>query len=307
MKLTNKGRLTAAALFAAAALGLVAAAFYDLAIDQALYAPGNPVAIVFEAFCYWPLYLPFALIGAVWTFLRRDNPSMHVLGEVLVVLTYYILFNQSLPNLASRGLLPLEGTALTFAALVMTFIATVATVSLASRWDRPTLRRMEFMAKFGIALCVADNIVINLLKVLWTRARFDDMMAAGDFSLFSPWYQFGTQAGNTSFPSGHTAAACGVLTLLLLPLLFERWRKRGAALVAGCVLYIAASGFFRMMIGRHFLSDTLAAAIIMGLLFLLLTHTGRFARGLARALAPEPEQAPPDTEPLTEEPQPDEE
>lgn len=277
-------------MFVLAAGLLALAAFFDLQIDQALYAPGNPVAIVFEAFCYWPLYLPFALLGAVWTFLRRDNPSLHVLGEVLVVLTFYILFNQSLPNLVRRGLLPLSGNALTFAALALTFVATVAVISLVSRWSRPTLRRMEFFAKFGVVLCVADNIVINLLKLLWTRARFDDMTAAGDFSLFTPWYRLGTQPGNTSFPSGHTAAACGVLTLLLLPLLFEGWKKRWGALLAGCTAYIAVSGFCRMVMGRHFLSDTVAAAVVMGLLFLLLTHTRRFARGLARATAEEPEE-----------------
>lgn len=277
------------------ALGLVAAALlavaarFDLAIDQAVYAPKNPVAILFEAFCYWPLYLPFALLGAVWTFLRRDNPSFHVLGEVLVVLTFFILFNQSLPNLVERGLLPLEGAALTFAALALTFVATIAAVSLASRWDRPTLRRMELLAKFGVLLCVADNIVINLLKLLWTRARFDDMLAAGDFSFFSPWYQFGSQAGNTSFPSGHTAAACGILTLLLLPLLFERWEKRRGILLASCLLYIAASGFCRLVMGRHFLSDTVAAAVVMGILFLALSCNRRFAAALARAKAPEKE------------------
>ena len=290
LKLTRSQRLSTAALFLLAAILLAVAAFFDLQIDQALYAPDNPVAIVFEAFCYWPLYLPFALLGAVWTFLRRDNPSLHVLGEVLVVTTFFILCNQSLPNLADRGLLPLADTTVTFAALVLTFVATVVMISLASRWDRPTLRRIEFLAKFGIALCVADNIVINLLKVLWTRARFDDMTAAGNFSLFTPWYRFGAQSGNTSFPSGHTAAACGVLALLLLPLLFERWQKRWGALLAGCVAYIAVSGLCRMVMGRHFLSDTVAAAVIMGLLFLLLTHTPQFACGLARATAPEPEQ-----------------
>ena len=269
LKLTRSQRLPTVALFLLAAVLLAVAAFFDLQIDQVLYAPDNPVAIVFEAFCYWPLYLPFALLGAVWTFLRRDNPSLHVLGEVLVVTTFFILCNQSLPNLADRGLLPLADTTVTFAALVLTFVATVVMISLASRWDRPTLRRIEF---------------------LWTRARFDDMTAAGDFSLFTPWYRFGAQSGNTSFPSGHTAAACGVLALLLLPLLFERWQKRWGALLAGCVAYIAVSGLCRMVMGRHFLSDTVAAAVIMGLLFLLLTHTPQFARGLARATAPEPEQ-----------------
>ena len=93
---------------------------------------------------------------------------------------------------------------------------TLIAISLASRWDKPTLLRMELVAKFGILLCIADNLVINLLKILWNRARFDEMAASGDFSAFSPWYLPGGNGG-TSFPSGHTAAACGILVLLLLP------------------------------------------------------------------------------------------
>lgn len=274
-----------AALGLAAALLLAAAAFYDLAIDQALYAPHNPFGIVLEAFCYWPLYLPFVLLGAVWTFLYRDNPSRHVLGEVLVIAVFYVLFTQSLPNLARRGLLPLSGTALTLGAVVLTFAATVAAISLASRCSRAALIRLDFLAKLGIVLCLADNVVINLLKMLWSRMRFDDMAAAGDFSAFTPWYRWGAVASNTSFPSGHTAAACGVLVLLALPALFDWWKGKELALTAGCYGYIALTALSRLIMGRHYLSDTVAAAVIMTLLYLAITHTRRCRRGLESALS----------------------
>ena len=285
VKLKKDQKLLLAGLGLLAALLLAAAALYDLAIDRALYSPQNPFGIVLEAFCYWPLYLPFVLLGAVWTFLYRDNPSRHVLGEVLVIVVFYVLFTQSLPNLARRGLLPLSGTALTLAAVVLTFVASVAVISLASRWDRPSLARLDFLAKLGIALCVADNLVINLLKVLWTRMRFDDMAAAGDFSAFTPWYRWGAVAGNTSFPSGHTAAACGVLVLLALPALFDWWKGKELALTCGCYAYIALTALSRLIMGRHYLSDTVAAAVIMTLLYLALTHTRRCRRGLEQALA----------------------
>ena len=285
MKLKKNQKFLLAALGLAAALLLAAAAFYDLAIDQALYAPHNPFGIVLEAFCYWPLYLPFVLLGAVWTFLYRDNPSRHVLGEVLVIAFFYVLFTQSLPNLARRGLLPLSGTALTLGAVVLTFAATVAAISLASRCSRAALIRLDFLAKLGIVLCLADNVVINLLKMLWSRMRFDDMAAAGDFSAFTPWYRWGAVAGNTSFPSGHTAAACGVLVLLALPALFDWWKGKELTLTAGCYGYIALTALSRLIMGRHYLSDTVAAAVIMTLLYLAITHTRRCRRGLESALS----------------------
>ncbi len=281
MKLTRNQSLLLAALGVLAVLLLGAAALCDLSIDQALYAPKNPAAILFEAFCYWPLYLPFVLLGMVWTFLYRNHPTRRTLGELLVVATLFILLNQSLPNLVQRGLFTLEGAGLSFAALVLTFVGTLAAISLASRWDKPTLLRAELVAKLGILLCISNNIVINLLKLLWNRARFDEMAAAGDFSAFSPWY-LPCGNGGTSFPSGHTAAACGVLALLLLPVLFERWKGKEMLFTAGCYLYIGVSAFFRILIGRHFLSDTVAAAVLMTILFLLLTRSRRFSNALSR-------------------------
>lgn len=295
MKLTKHQTILLAVLGIAAA-GLVAvAAFCDLSINQALYSPSNPVAIIFEAFCYWPLYLPFVLLGMVWTFLYRRDPARHVLGELLVITAFFILFNQSLPNLAERGLFSLSNAAMAFASLALTLIGTLAVISLASHWDKPTLVRTELAAKLGIALCIADNVVINLLKLVWNRARFDEMAAAGSFANFSPWYLPGGNGG-TSFPSGHTAAACGILVLLILPVLFKRWKGRELVLTICCYLYIGVSAFFRVMVGRHFLSDTIAAAVIMTLLFLLLTHSRRFSAALQRVQSTEFTADTPDSE-----------
>ena len=41
----------------------------------------------------------------------------------------------------------------------------------------------------------------------------------------------------------------------------------------------------RMVMGRHFLSDTVMAAGVMALLFVALTHMGAYRRSLAATLA----------------------
>lgn len=281
LTLNKPQRIFFAALAALAAVLLAAAAFCDLPLDQALYAPGNPFGIVLEAFCYWPLYLPVALLGAVWTFLYRQNASRHVLGEVLVIAVFFGLLSQSLPNLSARGLLTLSDSMVAFLSLALALALTVLLISIVSRWSRATLIRADFLFKFGVALCLADNVVINALKLLWRRPRFDDLTAAGNLASFRPWY-LPLGPGGTSFPSGHTAAACGVLTLLLLPLLFERCRGRELAIAGGCYGFIALAAFSRLIMGRHYLSDTVAAAVLMTLLFFALTKTRRFAGALAR-------------------------
>lgn len=275
--LLKKSEKISFALLGMLAVGLMAVALqYDLALDHMLFSPKNPFAIIMEAFCFWPLYLPFALLGAVWANLYTSDVR-RILGDLFVVLTFGGLLFLSLPNLAERGLTAGYSSPL---AILLIFVLTLTAIKLAGRCGKGTLLRLEFFAKFGIVFCIANNAIINLMKLLWTRMRYDDMAKLGDFSSFTPWVRFGEVAGNTSFPSGHTAAACGILLLLLLPRLFAKLRGKELALIAICYGYIALSGFARMVIGRHYLSDTVAAAIIVTLLFFLLTSLPAFRKRL---------------------------
>ncbi len=280
MKLTKTQKYLFIGLFAAAALLLLVGARYDLAFNKAIYQPSSLIAGLMEALCWWPLYLPVALLGAVWAFLHRDNPGLHVLGEVLLVVFFFILFAQALGYLAKRNILPLDGLWFTGLQLALTLLCTIAALSFTARFGKADLIRLDFIAKTGILLCAADNIVINLVKVIWARTRFDDMAATGDFSAFSAWYHPGG-AGGSSFPSGHTASACGILLLLLLPAVFDALKPKATLLTGISLGFIAFSAFCRVWIGRHFLSDTAAAAAIMAAVFLLITQSPLFAKRLA--------------------------
>lgn len=121
-------------------------------------------------------------------------------------------------------------------------------------------------------------------------------------------------ADGPSFPSGHTVTVTvwvGVLLLVLLPVVPERWRRR--AVVAGAVLVVLV-GLTRLFLGVHFLSDVVVGWLV-GLAWLAVTTaafrawrgTGAPGRGAAlhegldeglepesaAALAPVPEHDPP--------------
>ena len=51
------------------------------------------------------------------------------------------------------------------------------------------LGRARFVCFWGTVYFAAELIAINLLKLVWARTRFDDMLAAGDFSRFTSWLQ----------------------------------------------------------------------------------------------------------------------
>jgi membrane-associated phospholipid phosphatase len=106
---------------------------------------------------------------------------------------------------------------------------------------------------------LASVVTVWALKIPWGRWTPRDIAAAGDPSLFSPWYLPQGANGHYSFISGHTSFAFVVVALVLV---LARTRR---ALTVGLLLcltwgVIGAAG--RVVLGAHYPSDTLAAAAI---------------------------------------------
>ena len=139
---------------------------------------------------------------------------------------------------------------------------------------------------------LAGLAAINIIKAVWQRTRFDDMLTAagggfeGAFAQFTSWMQpFGN--GGSSFPSGHTAAACSVFILTLACDVCLKWNRRRTLVWALCWAYVAFMALCRLVIGRHYLSDTLAAAFVMLLLYLGMRKTKWYRAGARELTAPD--------------------
>lgn len=116
------------------------------------------------------------------------------------------------------------------------------------------------IAYLATTLLLGPGLVVEaLLKPHWGRARPKDLSVFGGAAAYTPPWQIADQCDhNCSFVSGHAAIAFWVTAYaFLLP---PRWRVAG--MLAGLVFGFAV-GAVRIMQGAHFLSDVVAAGLIV--------------------------------------------
>jgi lipid A 4'-phosphatase len=124
-----------------------------------------------------------------------------------------------------------------------------------------------------VSLLLGPGLLVNVvLKDHWARPRPGMVTDFGGDMNFRPWWDpRGTCTDNCSFVSGETSSAVWLAApALLVPL---PWRT---AAFAGVAVYAAGIGAMRLLLGGHFLSDVLFAAIFTGLV--IWTVHGRLLR-----------------------------
>jgi membrane-associated phospholipid phosphatase len=97
-----------------------------------------------------------------------------------------------------------------------------------------------------------SGLIAQLLKFAFPMPRPKTLLGNAHYAHFIDGY---THVGNASFPSGHTASAFGLATLLCL---FSPDKKWGILYLLLAILV----GYSRIYLGQHFLQDVLAGALI---------------------------------------------
>jgi len=128
-------------------------------------------------------------------------------------------------------------------------------------WRRPSL----FLV---LTFALGAGVIINdVLKEHWGRPRPRQVIEFGGLQPFRPYYQPNFTASpepSKSFPSGHASLGYYFFTLAFLGIIYASsvlyWL--GIALGWGLGILLSLS---RIAQGGHFLSDTLASALIMWL------------------------------------------
>lgn len=149
--------------------------------------------------------------------------------------------------------------------LVVAAAVLPAGVTLAMRmfWPRRRAPMSSRAALFvALSLALGPGLLVNaVLKETWSRPRPGMVTEFGGDHAFMPWWDpRGSCRSNCSFVSGETSSA----VWMTAPALLAPPAWRGIALGAAA-LYALAFAFIRLLMGGHFLSDVIFAAVFTGL------------------------------------------
>lgn len=264
-KITCPSHRTIICIYLSGVALLALGSFFDYPISCALYDESNSFAIFFAAFGEYPAYLGLTAAGAM--ILTAHSRQHSLMGMLQCLCGLILVVSGTLLTCNTPGNYPdwPAGAAIA-AGLFMTAITIAVSVSLCHGADPAAVDRVALV--FCLAI-LGQLLLVNILKVLWGRPRMR-LVAANSRVSFLPWWQPDTSLKNTltaagvaadefkSFPSGHTADATMAMLLAALPCIapkLEPYRKKlfWFGFIIACV-----TGFTRIIMGAHYLTDVTA-------------------------------------------------
>ncbi len=274
------------------AVMLIIGTFLDYPLSASLYNPTSGFGLILAAYGQLPSSAGAVLAGTLFLIGRSRNKRavrvwQTVIGLVMIGVGIYMLCENPVEYMNMNLVL----------SCVIALVITALMMALAVFVSR-NARKEDILqvATVFLLTIVAQMALINLIKIPWGRPRMRLIMT-DDRAFFMPWYQPGTALKDTltaagvaaeefkSFPSGHTGHAVILMLYGLLPWLqggagrSDRPGRKPALLseTPSIRLFVwigfgwaALVAFSRMIMGAHFLSDTVVGFAISFLCVLLI-------------------------------------
>ncbi|WP_239255307.1 phosphatase PAP2 family protein [Listeria ilorinensis] len=238
-------------------VALILFSFIDLPVSKAIANP-DPTARPFCQFMYIFGEMAssvFLVVGSAIFFRAakyKSHPLVRVWNIFFTILTFLLALFMAVMMITFRiERLPDP----TLATIIILFVL-VATWILCDRFwllkqDQTAILRLERVAYLLIVYSILLNMVINVIKPIWGRVRFRDLLS--DYSNFSPWYLIQGVAGAASFPSGHAANAISAIGLALYVDPSKPGRVKKVFYFG--VIWGLTVAISRVFFGAHYLSD----------------------------------------------------
>ena len=251
---------------------LIFAGFYDLPISLAVADPMSPFGRLLEIVGEVPAILftsfNFSLIAVC--LLKRGAQKERIIAALSVVGmvgTAYYTSNATLGYIrdwrADLGLGFMSGGMKLFVALLLAALFSALFLFIAFHIERERLERFLTAAAHCVLAAVLTLVIIWAFKLVWGRVRFRQLE---DISMFTPFWHPNGYNGYFSFPSGHTANATVILTLLYYS---DHMKQKGRFLRPTLAVWIVIVALSRVLVGAHYLSDVLCGAAVTAIIVYL--------------------------------------
>lgn len=254
--------------------GILAALFlvgtlWDLRISEVFHDQSNLFGILGAAFGELPAGLALVIAGTMLVLARNREHRGAAVGQIVGGVVLLLLGALMVVMMPGRYL------DLNMAVLVIIGLVAVAGAVWLARWlTTEADRRVVVRTALVLFLVVlAEMILVNVVKVVWERPRLR-FLAENPEALFQPWYVIGNDTKDAwlakgieseefkSFPSGHAANAAALMLLVILAPLKRAWAKHETLLLWVGAVWCLLIAFSRIVVGAHFVSDTVAGISI---------------------------------------------
>lgn len=238
------------------AASLITSLFVDLKLDIWLNNPTQPFCKWIEGVGELPCRLICPLAG-ILIFYLCDKPIYKYFGLIVelgssaYVGYHYAYYFFKEENLILFG--ALSGLEL---GAILLYLAQY--IKIPEEMKKPLI----ILSFAGIIIMFVQLGAVELIKSLWGRVRYRDLIKMPNYDAFTPWYHPNGINGNRSFPSGHTGGASMSYLMMLLPFAAPKWEKRKALCFFIPFVYTSMVAFTRLVVGAHFLSDVTVGGAI---------------------------------------------
>lgn len=252
---------------------------FDYKISLSLYHEKSSFGRFFAAFGEYPALLGLTAAGTMLFSSCSRQQGLRPMAQRALGL--WLILSGSVMACLS----PMMYLSLSFpSALVIAVLCNLLVVLLIRKLSQHADHQLVFRAALILIIVIfSELILINLIKIPWGRARMR-LVAHNPYAYFMPWWQIGDSlkiklmaAGVAaeefkSFPSGHTANASVLMLLCLIPLLKPELTEYRTHLFLGGVLFAVFVGGSRIIMGAHYLTDTLVGFTLTLLVILVVCH-----------------------------------
>jgi membrane-associated phospholipid phosphatase len=270
MLLNKKEKLLLVVLF------LVSIAFftrYDLIFTKLIYQPNSEFGKFFWMFGEQPgLFAGLTCLALLTTrYTGIDDKKRDYNRLFYGLLTFIMGFIISI-QLIKYLELPF------FPFIFIGFILSMILIVWANQLSDSKKKLIRVYAFIGVLTVILGILIPNAIKLVWARPRYRIMI--GNDSLFRYWFDrvgFTFDDDWKSFPSGHSAAATTTLIYTFLPQLFDKLKGKERSILIICSVWIVIVMVSRIVMGDHFMTDTLfgtgsAILVFSGLKYLFLKN-----------------------------------